>query len=116
MRDSELVRVQDRIGSLAAGVRIRHIATRREDWVILCLTHMARVIGNPEYVGHRPGTDSRRVEFVREVGVNRRLLLVAVKFMDDANEAWVSTAHPLEYRRLTKRLRLGTMREVLREP
>jgi len=76
--------------------RIRHIAARHPEWMPLCLAHMADVLAAPEYLGYRPERDIRRVEFVRRVGSERRLLLVAVKFLDHRNEAWVSTAHPLK--------------------
>ena len=80
------------------------------------MEHMPAVLADPEYLGYRPAMDPRRVEFVRHVGPGKRLLLVAVKFIDDKNEAWVSTAHGLEPSRLTRRIRAGTMQEVGRGP
>ena len=79
-------------------------------------SHMPEVLANPEHVGFRPASDPRRVEFVRSVGSDRRLLLVSVKFLDAEDEAWVSSAHPLKERYLTRRLRAGTMQPVSRGP
>ena len=77
---------------------------------------MPEVLANPEYVGFRRASDPRRVEFVRSVGADRRLLLVSVKFLDAVSEAWVNSAHPLKERYLTRRLRAGTMQPVSRGP
>lgn len=129
----------DRLPSLAAGIipadlvlpgtllgrrrvvrisieRIRHSADRRPGWLVFCLTHMARARGDPDYLGYRPGMDRRSVEFVRHVGVQHQLLLIAVKFVEPNDEAWVSTAHPLNVRHLTRRIRAGTMHKVSRGP
>ena len=75
-----------------------HIAREHPEHFVLCLEHMPVVLADPKYLGYRPAMD------------------VAVKFIDDKNEAWVSTAHPLEPGRLTRRLRAGTMQEVGRGP
>ena len=91
-----------------------HAPARHPEWMPLCLAHTADVLAAPEHLGYRPERDARRVEFVRRVGPERRLLLVAVKFLDHRNEAWVSTAYPLKARYLTRPLRAGTMREVAR--
>jgi hypothetical protein len=96
--------------------RIHHITERRPDWAVQCLTHLAVVVANPEYLGYRPASDLRRVEFVRHVGAEKRLILVAVKFLDSENEAWVTTALPMDLRYLTRRLRSGTMQLVGRGP
>jgi len=77
---------------------------------------MAAVLADPEYLGYQPERDHRRVEFVRTIGSDGVLLLVAVKFLDDRREAWVCTAHPLKQRYSTRRLRAGTMRAVSRGP
>jgi hypothetical protein len=96
--------------------RIGHIATRHPRWLVFCLSHMPEMLANPEHVGFRPASDPRRVEFVRSVGSERRLLLVSVKFRDAEGEAWVNSAHPLKERYLTRRLRAGTMQPVSRGP
>ena len=96
--------------------RLRHIAIRRPDWLLHCLLHMADVIGRPQYLGFRPRSDPKRVEFVRGVGPRNQLLLVAIKFLDAEREAWVSTAHPLGANDLTRRLRADTMQKVSRGP
>ena len=96
--------------------QLQHIAARRPDWLLFCLLHMADVIARPEYVGYRPRAHVRRVEFARTVGRQNRLLLIAVKFLDETAEAWVSTAHPLSAADLTRRLRANTMQPVLRGP
>jgi hypothetical protein len=96
--------------------RLRHLAARRPEWLPLPLTNMADALADPEYLGYRRERDTRRVEFVRAVGSDGVLLLVAVKFLDDRREAWVCTAHPLKRRYLTRRLRAGTMRAVGRGP
>ena len=83
--------------------RLRHLAARRPEWLQLLVTHMADVLADPEYLGYRPNRDPRRVEFVRTTGSEEVLLLVAVKFLDDRHEAWVSTAHPLKQRYLAIR-------------
>ena len=91
---------------------IDHVAWRHPRDLIFCLHHMAAVLAAPQYLGHRPGSDHRRVEFVRLVGRKQRELLVAVKFLDDLDEAWVSTAHRTRAEYLTRRLRAGTMQIV----
>jgi hypothetical protein len=96
--------------------RLRHLAARRPERLHLLLTSMAAALADPQYLGYRPDRDPRRVEFVRDTGAGGVLLLVAVKFLDDRPEAWVSTAHPLKQRYLTRRLRAGTMRPVGRGP
>jgi len=96
--------------------RIGHIAARHPRWLVFCLSHMPEVLANPEYMGFRPASDARRVEFVRSVGSDPRLLLVSVKFRDAEDEAWVNSAHPLKERYLTRRLRAGTMQPVSRGP
>ncbi len=96
--------------------RIAHIAKRRPGWATFALVHLAEVLAKPDYLGYRPRVDRRRVEFVRRVGPERRYLLVAVKFLDPESEAWVSTAHPLHQRDLTRRVRNGTMQAVSRGP
>lgn len=96
--------------------RIRHIAEQRPEWRIFCLTHMAHALRVPEYLGYRPEIDRCGIEFVRRVGADSALLLVAVKFLDDTREAWVATAHRLSDGNLTRRIRNGTMRTVDREP
>jgi hypothetical protein len=95
--------------------RIRHIASRHPDWLIFCLTHMGTVLGDPHWLGHRPGTDPRRVEFVRTAGGAGQLLLVAVKFLDTKQEAWVNTAYRIRPDYLTRRMRANTMRKAGRE-
>jgi hypothetical protein len=95
---------------------IGHIAWRHRDWLIFCLNHMADALARPEYLGYRPTSDPRRVEFLRRVGPRRLCLLVAVKFLDQQKEAWVSTAHPMGEPALTRRLRAGTMQQVGRGP
>jgi hypothetical protein len=86
--------------------RIRHIAARHPEWLPLCLAHMADVLAAPEYLGYRPERDIRRVEFVRRVGSERRLLLVDRAPLEDT----------LKTRYLARRMRAGTMREVGRGP
>ncbi len=95
---------------------ISHIATRHPDWLVFCLNHMGEVLAKPEYLGHRPRTHAQRVEFVRRVGSERELTLVAVKFLDERDESWVTTAHRLKLDYLTRRLRAGTMQVVSRGP
>ena len=95
---------------------IRHFAESRPDTATFCLAHMAEVIANPEFLGHRPGDDPRRVEFVARVGPDRELLMVAVKFLDAQREAWICTVLRVKRRFLTRRLRSGTMQSVSREP
>jgi hypothetical protein len=95
---------------------IAHLAKRHPDQVVFCLTYMPEVLARPEYTGHRARADPRRVEFVRRVGPRRQLLLVAVKFLEDTRESWVSTAVRVSAHYLTRRLRAGTMREVSRGP
>src|SRR4051812_10707443 len=44
--------------------RIEHIRLRRPDWLIFCLSHLARVLAHPEFLGYRghlPNHDARRV-------------------------------------------------------
>ena len=94
--------------------RITHIGERRPSALQFCLDHMADVLSRPEYLGFRPDRDPRRTEFVARAGVERRLLLVAVKWLDDRDEAWVSTVHPVKARYLTRRISAGTMRSVAR--
>jgi len=77
---------------------------------------MAEVLGAPEYVGQTLKEDARKVEFVRRVGPQNRLLLVSVKFLDEQREAWVSSAYPIDGDVLTRRLRSGTLGEVRRGP
>jgi hypothetical protein len=96
--------------------RLHHVAERRPDWLLFCLLRAPIVLANPQFLGYRPTEDRRRVEFVRRVGDDSRLLLVAVKFLDASREAWVSTSHPLEMVHLTRRLRAGTMHEARRGP
>lgn len=96
--------------------RIGHIAARHPRWLVFCLSHMPEVLANPEHVGYRPASDPRRVEFVRSVGSERRLLLVSVKFLDAEGEASVSSAYLLKERYLTRRQRAGTMQPVSRGP
>ncbi len=96
--------------------QVCHIAERRPDWLIFCLTHTATVLGAPEYLGYRPDIDHRTVEMLKRVGPERVLLLVAVKFLDDVSEAWVATAYRLSDRNLTRRLRNGTIQIVGGEP
>jgi hypothetical protein len=95
--------------------QIRHIAQRRPDCLIFCLTHMAMVLGSPEYIGYRPAIDTRVVELVSRIKADGGLLLVAVKFLEEQDEAWVATAHRLSDVNLTRRIRNGTMRAA-REP
>jgi len=96
--------------------RVRHIRARRREWAGFCLRHMAEVLGAPEYVGQTLKEDARKVEFVRRVGPQNRLLLVSVKFLDEHREAWVSSAYPIDGDVLTRRLRSGTLGEVRRGP
>lgn len=77
---------------------------------------MAEVLAAPEYVGQSLKDDARRVEFVRRVGPQNRLLLVSVKFLDEMGEAWINSAYPIDERVLTRRLRSGTLGEVCRGP
>jgi hypothetical protein len=95
---------------------IDHIAAGHPDEIIFCLYHLSDVLARPEYIGNRPTSGSGRVEFVRQVGPSRRLVLVAVKFLDSQDEAWVSTAHYTNERSLTRRMRAGTMQKVGRGP
>lgn len=91
---------------------IEHIAPQHPNELLFCLHHMAAVLANPQYLGHRPGSDHRRVEFVALVGRDQDAVLVAVKFLDDLNEAWISTEHRMRADYLTRRLRNGTMQIV----
>ena len=88
---------------------LAHIRRRRPKWLRFCLTHIPEVLSAPDYIGHRPRKDPRRVEFARLVGRPGRWLLVSVKFLDQKEEAWVSSAHPIEDAYLTRRLHAGTM-------
>jgi hypothetical protein len=92
--------------------RLLHIRARRPDWLQFCLRHIPDVLGRPDFLGQRTHGDPRRVEFVRLVGSPPRWLLVSVKFLDDRQEAWVNSAHPIAASYLTRRLRAGTMQEV----
>ncbi|PYP48871.1 MAG: hypothetical protein DMD45_16835 [Gemmatimonadetes bacterium] len=92
--------------------RIAHIRQRRPGWLEFCLGHMPAVLERPDYIGQRAHGDRRRTEFVRLVGRPARWLLVSVKFVDDADEAWVNSAHPIATRYLTRRRRARTMWEV----
>ena len=92
--------------------RLVHIGERRPTWQEFCLAHMAEVLGAPTYLGYRSDRDPRRVEFVAEVGAPKTWLLVAVKSLVSRQEAWVSTAHPVKPRYLTRRLATGTMRRA----
>jgi len=94
--------------------QLLHVAERRPDWLLFCLLHAPLVLARPQYLGYRPHVDRRRVEFARQVRGDTPLLLVAVKFLDAQDEAWVSTAHPMDMKYLTRRLRAGTMHEVRR--
>ena len=85
--------------------RIRHIAERRP----------GRASWPVAYLGYRPD-DSTRVEFVRNVRPRRYNLLVAVKLLDEFNESWVSTVHPMAQLALTRRLRACTMQAASRGP
>ena len=96
--------------------RVRHIRARRREWAWFCLWYMGEVLGAPEYVGQTLKDDTRKVEFVRRVGPQGRLLLVSVKFLDERREAWISSAYPIDERVLTRRLRSGTLGEVRRGP
>ena len=89
--------------------RIKHIRQRRPRWLHFCLEHMPAVLGKPDFLGQRAHGDRRRVEFVRLVGRPSRWLLVSVKFLDGAREAWVNSAHPIAAAYLTRRQRTGTM-------
>jgi len=77
---------------------------------------MGEVLGAPEYVGQTLKDDARKVEFVRRVGPQGRLLLVSVKFLDERREAWIGSAYPIDKRVLTRRLRGGTLAIVRRGP
>ena len=94
--------------------RVRHIRARRREWAGFCLRHMGEVLGAPAYVGQTLKDDERKVEFVRRVGPQNRLLLVSVKFLDQRREAWISSAYPIDARVLTRRLRSGTLGEIRR--
>lgn len=94
--------------------RTRHITVRRPGEAAFCFTHLAEVIEDPSWMGQRRSDHRGRVELVREVGPNGRLLLVGVKLLDEEAEAWVSTAYPWSHLALTRRLRNGTMWEVRR--
>jgi len=96
--------------------RVRHIRARRREWAGFCLRYMGEVLGAPEYVGQTLKDDARKVEFVRRVGPQGRLLLVSVKFLDERREAWIGSAYPIDERVLTRRLRGGTLGEVRRGP
>jgi hypothetical protein len=89
--------------------RIAHIAARRPAWLPFCLEHMPEVLARPDGVGQRLHGDPRRVEFVRLVGTPARWLLVSAKFLDEAREAWVNSAHLVAATYLTRRKRAGTM-------
>jgi len=92
--------------------RIKHIRRRRPAWLEFCLKHIPDALGDPDFVGLRAQGDRRRIEFVRLVGRPARWLLVSVKFLDDAREAWVNSAHPIATSYLTRRRRAGTMWEA----
>jgi hypothetical protein len=94
--------------------QLLHMGERRPDWLMFCLLHASQALASPQYLGYRPQKDGRRVEFVRRVRADSLLLLVAVKFLDAHGEARISTAHPMEMKYLTRRLRAGTMHEVSR--
>src|SRR3990172_7634061 len=89
--------------------RLAHIRQRRPMWLDFCLEHMPDVLSGPDFIGQRAHGDRRRVEFVRLVGHPTRWLLVSVKFVDDARQAWVNSAHPVVTAYLTRRRRAGTM-------
>jgi hypothetical protein len=95
---------------------IRHIAARHPERLIFSLQHMPEVLADPTNLGYRIQGDPHRVGFVRGVGYGNLLVLIAVKFLDRRNGAWVSTAHRLGPRYLTRRLRAGTMFKVSRGP
>ena len=94
--------------------RIRHIRARHRTWAAFCLRFMPEVLAAPEYVGQTLRDDARRVEFVRRVGPQSRLLLVSVKFLDERGEAWIKSAYPIDETVLTRRRRNGTLGEVRR--
>ena len=94
--------------------RVRHITERRPSEAEFCVAHIGTVLQAPAWVGRRLSDERGRVEFVRRVGLEGRLLLVGVKFLDQDAEAWVSTAYPWSIPALTRRLRNGTMWEVSR--
>jgi hypothetical protein len=96
--------------------RVRHIRQRHREWAAFCLRFVADVLAVPEYVGQTVKDDNRRVEFVRRVGPQSRLLLVSVKFLDARREAWINSAYPIDEKVLTRRLRNGTLGEVRRGP
>lgn len=96
--------------------RVRHIRERHRRWAAFCLRFMADVLSAPDYVGQTAKDDPRRVEFVRRVGPQGRLLLVSVKFLDEKREAWVNSAYPIDERVLTRRLRNRTLGQVRRGP
>ena len=108
--------VERQLTVLLSYERLRHLAVRRPDWLLFCLTHMGSVLSDPQHLGYRPAKDRRRIEFVRRVGIERRPLLVAVKFLDDTSESWVSTVVRVSAEYLTRRRRAGTMRAVSRGP
>jgi hypothetical protein len=93
---------------------VRHLIERRPSDAAFCLANMALVLRDPGWVGHRASDDVGRIELAGPVAEHGRLLLVAVKFLDDVEEAWVSTTYPWNVAILTRRLRNGTMREVRR--
>src|SRR6266568_3000038 len=92
--------------------RIAHIRQRRPAWLQFRLGYMPAVLERPDFIGQRAHGDRRRTEFVRLVGRPARWLLVSVKFVDDADEAWVNSAHPIASRYLTRRRRARTMWEA----
>ena len=96
--------------------RLRHIRERRPEWFDFITKFMRQVIERPDFIGQRTRSDRRRVEFVGLVGPPRRWLLVAAKFLDDKGEAWVSTAYPVSDLILTRRVRTGTLWEVIGGP
>ena len=89
--------------------RILHIGARRPQWLAFCLRHIPEALESPDFMGQRLRRDPRRVEFVRLTGDPARWLLVSVKFLDDNQEAWVNSAHPIAVAYLTRRRRAGTM-------
>ena len=96
--------------------RERHIRQRRPEWAGFCLGHLSEVLADPQFIGYRPHTHPRQVEFVRDVAEGGKLFLVSLKFLDERDEAWVNTAYPLERRHLTRRQRNGTLWRVGRGP
>ena len=72
----------------------------------------SRVLQQPCWLGRRRSDHRARIEMVRPVGPDGRLLLVGVKLLEEEAEAWVGTAYPWSALALTRRLRNGTMWEV----